>query len=581
MTNQEIKEKLQKINVYKTKLMIYLKNHCQDIFNAIFENTSFLDDNDKTSFAERVYCVKNDITSKVLCNVCHENAVKFNRDVGEYKKHCSIACANADKEVLEKKKQTSIKHFGVDNANNAKKARETRLAKNNGKWHADDFGKAVKETKLKNHGDASWNNLEKRRKTCIELYGVDHPMKNQSVVQRRKERFAKMHDGIDCVFKLPEVVERTKTGNRKKAWRCMNESALVAPCFSLEQLLEIEDLNQDDCLEFECKRCGTKFKSKWDNGCCKQCPSCYPELHGTSQMELEACNFLKDVNRNDSIKIFNRDKLNKHIIAPKELDIVIAFDNVPKIAIEFDGLYWHSEAAGAKQKQLLQKTLLCEEKGIQLIHLFENEWLAKKQIVESRLKNLLGVYDKVIYARSCQVKEIDFKASKEFQERTHIQGAANSSVNLGLLFNGQLVALMTFGKTRFSKQHEWELLRFSTELNCHVVGAAGKLLSCFEKEHAPKSLISYADRRWSQGKLYKALGFQLDHASAPDYWYLKPQNTSMLFNRVKFQKHKLKNLLESFNEQLSEVANMRENGYTRVFDCGNLVFVKRYEEQKL
>ena len=97
----------------------------------------------------------------------------------------------------------------------------------------------------------------------------------------------------------------------------------------------------------------------------------------------------------------------------------------------------------------------------------------------------------------------------------------NASVSVGLYCNDELISLMTFGKCRFDKKHEWELLRFCNKLGCHVPGAASKLLKFFEKEYSPKLLVTYAVRRWSQGKLYEALGFKLDHISRPDYRYVK------------------------------------------------------------
>ena len=136
---------------------------------------------------------------------------------------------------------------------------------------------------------------------------------------------------------------------------------------------------------------------------------------------------------------------------------------------------------------------------------------------------------------------------------------------------------MTFGKCRFDKKHEWEMLRFCCKLGYHVPGAAGKLLKHFERTYRPKSLVSYADRRWSQGRLYKALGFTLDHVSNPDYWYFK-RNTMILESRVKYQKHKLLKIFDSFNQNMTEVENMKANGYFRIFDCGNMVFVKEYPE---
>jgi len=78
---------------------------------------------------------------------------------------------------------------------------------------------------------------------------------------------------------------------------------------------------------------------------------------------------------------------------------------------------------------------------------------------------------------------------------------------------------MTFSKPRFDKIHDWELVRFCNTLGYHIPGAASKLLRHFERTYLPKSLISYADRRWSIGTLYTKLGFVLDHSTNPNYWY--------------------------------------------------------------
>ena len=122
----------------------------------------------------------------------------------------------------------------------------------------------------------------------------------------------------------------------------------------------------------------------------------------------------------------------------------------------------------------------------------------------------------------------------------------------------------------------WELVRFCSQLNVRAVGAAGKLLAYFEKKYCPVSIVSYADRRWSRGKLYNALGFRLDHASKPDYWYWnRKKGVYMPESRIKYQKHKLPGLLPNFNQALSESENMKRAGFTKIYDCGNLVFVKR------
>ena len=225
---------------------------------------------------------------------------------------------------------------------------------------------------------------------------------------------------------------------------------------------------------------------------------------------------------------------------------------------------------------IYKKTELCEKHDIHLIHVFENEWNYMQNIVKSRLKDILGIYDKAVFARKCIIKEVDNEISMLFQDENHLQGAVNAKVNLGLYFNGELVSLMTFGKCRFDNKHEWEMLRFCNKLGYHIPGAASKLLKYFEQLYSPKSLVSYADRRWSQGKLYNALGFKLNHVSGPNYWYFKSYTQIKLESRIKYQKFKLKNILDVFDENKTEVENMKANGYHRIFDCGNLVFEKTY-----
>ena len=319
------------------------------------------------------------------------------------------------------------------------------------------------------------------------------------------------------------------------------------------------------------RECGKVSEVRINNGALhsidfdKLCKHCY---HTASSGEEAVYEFVKSICDNEVLHKYGCRK----IIPPKELDIYIPSK---KLAIEYDGMYWHSTFEKEARNYHLNKTERCEEKCIQLIHIFENEWLYKQDIVKSRLKNLLGIYDATVYARKCEVREVTSKESKIFQETNHIQGACNSSVNLGLYFNNELISLMTFGKCRFNKNYEWELLRFCNKLGYHVPGAAGKLLKHFEKTYNPTSLISYADRRWSRGKLYDALGFTLDHISRPNYWYYKNGDYE-LKSRVNFQKHKLKDKLEKFDPKLSESENMKNNGYLKIYDCGNLVYVKTY-----
>lgn len=116
------------------------------------------------------------------------------------------------------------------------------------------------------------------------------------------------------------------------------------------------------------------------------------------------------------------------------------------------------------------------------------------------------------------------------------------------------------------------MIRFANKRNLQVVGGASRLFKHFLNNVCVSGnvIVSYADRRHSKGKLYEALGFELSHKSSPNYFYTK--NFQNILSRISCQKHKLRMLLDNYDEEMSEYQNMVENGYYRIFDCGNLVY---------
>ena len=283
-----------------------------------------------------------------------------------------------------------------------------------------------------------------------------------------------------------------------------------------------------------------------------------------SEPEKEMQEFIKS-------KEINVVQNTRSIISPLELDIYLPDKN---LAIEYDGLFWHSydhlETPEEKNKHF-QKTELCSQKGIQLLHILENEWSSKKEIVKSIISSKLGQYEIKLGARECQVEKISSKISRQFLIENHIQGYCQSTINLGLFHRDELVSLMTFNKPRYNKNYQWELVRFCNKINYQVHGSASKLLENFKLNQNPTTIISYADRRYSNGGLYKKLGFCYSHTSKPNYFYTTGYGD--IYRREKFQKHKLSKLLKNFDPNITEAENMFNNGYRRIWDCGNLVFV--------
>lgn len=283
-------------------------------------------------------------------------------------------------------------------------------------------------------------------------------------------------------------------------------------------------------------------------------------MSGKSYQEDEIAHFLSE--NGISFKRYDRKTL-----YPKELDFFI---EDKKVAIEFDGLYWHSEENLGKTYQL-EKTELCEKNGIRLIHIFEDDWNFHQQIIKSIVLSALGIYNKKIYARKCIFEKIDAKEGYDFFEKNHVSGALKTiSEFYGLKYNGQLVECIQIGKSRFEKGII-ELLRMATLLNTQVIGGFSKLM----KNQPYNFIVSYVDRSLYNGTGYIKTGWEITDITRPAYFYFKTNGKKKRENRMKYQKHKLASQLEDFDQNLSEAENMKKNGYSRIFDCGNYKLIWR------
>lgn len=257
----------------------------------------------------------------------------------------------------------------------------------------------------------------------------------------------------------------------------------------------------------------------------------------------------------------------RKVIAPKELDIYIPDRN---LAIEFNGNYWHCSLA--KDKFYHQnKTIACGKRGIRLIHIFEYEWdnPESRDNIKEFLKGLLTSRDEIM-ARNTIVKEISQNEAKAFEQQHHLQGCANSSVNIGLFYDGTLVGIMTFGKPRFSSEYEYEIIRMCFMRGTRVIGGASKLFQYFVRAYNPTSVFTYADLTKFSGNVYLRLGFKVDTAkpiTEPNYVWVSYDGKSVL-KRYRTTKQKL---IELGYGDLgdTEVEIMDNLGYLQVFDSGS------------
>lgn len=252
------------------------------------------------------------------------------------------------------------------------------------------------------------------------------------------------------------------------------------------------------------------------------------------------------------------------IIPPLELDFYIEDSN---LAIEYCGLYWHGEGSGKNNQYHVEKLERCNKSGIQLITIFEDEWIEKSNICKNRIRSALKLSNKGPGARKLQVKEISPAIAADFLTQFHIQGKAQSNWRFGAYLNDTLVAVMTFSKSRISLgnvKNKIELIRYATDGGSYP-GVASKLFNSFVQKYNPDTIISYCDKRWGTGSIYKILGFESIGDTQPNYWYFKSQKR---YHRFNFRKSKLTNFPNYSNEK-TEKEIMIEQRYDRIWDCGH------------
>ena len=282
--------------------------------------------------------------------------------------------------------------------------------------------------------------------------------------------------------------------------------------------------------------------------------------YGSSAGEKEVKRFIRELG-------FEVNSSNRGVLGSGfEIDILVKEKN---LAIEYNGVIWHSEGKTGRDKSYhLKKTDRCEELGIQLLHIYDVEWndILKQDIWKSIIRNKLGCTQNKIYARKCTTKQITSKESREFLNKNHLNGFVGAEIHHGLFYDDLLVSVISFGKSRF--MDEYEVIRHASLLNTVVVGGLSKLLSLYNKK---EKLVSYADRRFSSLLNTKYDTLSKSYNITSPSWYGYKYSEYELKHRLSFTKHKLKEMFD-YNEELSAFDNMLANGYDRIWDSGTIKY---------
>lgn len=208
----------------------------------------------------------------------------------------------------------------------------------------------------------------------------------------------------------------------------------------------------------------------------------------------------------------------RKLIFPNEIDIYIPSK---KLAIEFNGIYFHSHKQGGKSRSYhLNKFKRCQEKGIRLLQIWDIEWINKKEIIKNIIRNILiPESNEIKNIKYLKINLINNKIANNFLENYHLKGNDNSDIQLGLYYNNELLSVMTFKKKKIGKIIEWKLSRYAVKFGIKINEGSKKLFDYFIKKYKPKKIISFSDNRWMESNFYRNLGFKFDSMIKPIFYY--------------------------------------------------------------
>lgn len=482
-------------------------------------------------------------SSDILCKIQQTNRLKYGTD-----------WAISSPEVIQKSRETCVERYGAEYYQ-----------------YTDEFKERFKETSLQRYGVSSPTKSkqiqDKIRQTNIERYGAVRCMCLPEYQKRMKQTNNRLY-GVDCFTQTREYAHSQMTDPAKvDKWMEFKSDPIsfITDNFDpLPTVSQIADL------------CGVSDTTVWVHVYSSNAGNLVSKYK--SSMETEVIEYIQSVRPDVSIQVHDRD-----VIRPLELDIFIPELN---IAFECNPTFTHNSSLGdcwggppKSYKYHQIKTNMCEDEGVFLFHIFGYEWLHKRKIIESMISNLLHVSSNKIFARKCRVVEVTSKQCRDFLDTNHRQGFTSSQIKLGLVYEDELVSLMTFSRPRHTigqkdtSTNTYELSRFCSKLNYNVVGAASKLLKHFVNKYEPNKIVSYSDRSHTKGNLYVCLGFKEVRRSDPNYVWVDT-NTDISYHRMNAQKSNIQKFLDEPDLDLNKPESqlMIAHGYVQVFDSGTITW---------
>lgn len=535
----EIKNKLNQSP--RSSKSLYNKN--KELIDSLFP--------DVNNYPEKMWLIVNDEEKVPEC-ICGRSKLFYRLSDGYFESCGDKKCK--DEIRIKKTERTNLKKYG------------TKSCLSN-----EDVKNKIKQTNIEKYGgNSSLSSPEVRLKgnlKMIDLYGVDSPLQSSELKSKRDQtmldRYStnswfstedyrqKMKDKYGHVnpMKVPDIVDKAKKT------QIDNKLNIILERLKTYEFVNYESFDtESQRFILVCNSCENKF-SIIRNGLCaymksnvNSCPTCNYKNRFRSKPERELFDWLNSLDTN--LTITSNIKFNK-----TEVDIFIEELN---LAIEFNGLYWHSERHKENDYHL-KKSEMLESLGISLIHVWEDDWNLKKDILKSILQSKISPVR--IGARKTKIEIVNYKEAKKFHDNYHLDGNGIGSYHIGLYVNNDLISCATFGKSRYDKNYQWELVRYTTKNNYSVIGGFSKLLKKFKDDNSPKSLMTYKKLDLGTSNIYQKIGFFKIKRTNPNYFWIVDDIRK---NRQNYQKHKLKITTDE-----TAVDYMHRLGYFRIFDSGN------------
>jgi hypothetical protein len=457
-----------------------------------------------------------------------------------------------------------------------------------------------KKGTLEKHGSETWNNQEKTKQTNLQKYGVDNVFKAEEIKDKIKDSITKKYGGFTWASKeLREKANKTSierygsTNNIKKAGETnlqkyggiapacselvkekqrktlkekygQNYENMPGPLSSKNKFIEFRrnqsvkldltwldedkfngkyDENGPIYYNFKCNICGNEFKDDFhsENPICRKCN---PLLTGFSKAEKEIVEYIK------SIYTGEIQENTRRIIPPKELDIYLP---ELKLAIEYNGTYFHGyrgdsiESLSNFTKNIQWKRLECQKLGIHLITIDECDYLDRPEVFKRFLQDQILPRQR-IFARKCEIKEIDTQTAREFCEYYHVNGFRGGKYKFGLYYNNELLIVAIFNEN----SSNCECTRLCYKTGYDVIGGWTKI-----QKHFGKKFLHYVNLKYFPGENKTGCGYRFRI------------NKQILHRNALQKKTGLYKHCKTINSNLSDFQNCLMNNGIAIFDLGN------------